>query len=117
MRALTLCFCLVVCGSAFGLIGDDWVLFRRGDADNNGTVNVSDPIYISEWLFNGGPEPGCLNQADANNDNAINNTDVIYLINWLFSDGPAPPAPGPFATECSYDDSQYPLGCVVDPCP
>ncbi len=117
MRAIALCLCLLVCGSVLGIVGDDFILFRRGDSNNDGSVNGADPSHISNWLFNGGPEPGCLNQADANNDDAINLTDVVYLLNFLFSGGPPPPAPGPYATECSYDDSPYPFGCLVDPCP
>lgn len=94
---------------------DDARIILRGDANNDSTVNDSDAIYISNWLFQSGPEPPCMNQADADNDGEVDNSDIVYLMNWLHQGGPAPPSPGPYATECSDDDSPYP-GCDVDLC-
>ena len=107
--------CMLCCSSVFSLVGDDWTIFRRGDSNNDGSVNGSDPTHLLAYLYDGGPAPGCMNNADANDDGSVNNADAIYLLNWLYGGGPAPPAPGPFATSCSYDSSA--LGCAVDPCP
>lgn len=78
-------------------------LFRRGDANDDGVVNVSDPSFILNWNFSGGPAPTSQDSADANDDGQVTGqtTDANYLSNWLFSGGPAPPAPGPF--NCGLD--------------
>ncbi len=98
------------CGSLFG--GLDPHIFRRGDANVDGTVDGSDPIVLAAYIYQGG-SLGCLNQADVNDDGAIDASDIVYLNAWLYLGGGPPPAPGPFATECSEDSS--PLGCETLP--
>lgn len=73
---------------------DPWLEdFRRGDADDNGAVNITDAEFILNYLFWGGEEPGCLDAADANDDGRVDMTDPIYLLDFLFRGGPAPPPP------------------------
>jgi hypothetical protein len=70
--------------------------FIRGDANNDGVVNVSDGQYILNWLFQGGPPPPCnMDAADTNDDGVINGTDANYIFNYLFQGGPPPAAPFP----------------------
>lgn len=64
--------------------------FRRGDADGDGQVNVSDVVYLINYLYKGGPLPIPLESGDANNDGVINSADIVYLINYLFAGGPSP---------------------------
>jgi hypothetical protein len=64
--------------------------FLQGDANGDKKLNVSDVIYIINYLFKGGPPPNPLESADANCDSKISVTDVIYLINYLFKGGPKP---------------------------
>ena len=56
-------------------------LFKRGDANGDGTVNISDPITISNWLSPTikGPVPQCLDGADSNDDSSVlqNDADLI----------------------------------------
>lgn len=104
----------VSAGRARAGINDDFIL-KRGDANSDGTVDVSDSAYITNWLFSGGSAPPCANQADVNNDGAVNVSDPIYLNNYLFQGGSAPPAPGPFNEDCTTDDYPYP-GCDLPPC-
>jgi hypothetical protein len=99
----------------FSIVINDPPILKRGDADSSGTVNITDPSFINNWLFMGGPAPPCMNQADANNDGVVNITDSMYLYNWLFSGGPAPPTPGPYNQSCVEDDAPRP-GCLLDPC-
>ena len=61
-----------------------------GDANNDQKLNVSDVIYLINYLFKGGPTPIPLEAGDANCDSNTNVSDVIYLINYLFKGGPAP---------------------------
>jgi hypothetical protein len=60
----------------------------RGDADNDGTLNITDAINLLGFLFLGGPAPYCDPAGDTNSDGAINIADPTYLLNFLFSGGP-----------------------------
>ena len=73
-------------------IGDvcEW-RYKRGDANGDGKVSVSDVIYLINYLFKGGPAPlPILQVGDANCDGKVTVSDVIYLINYLFKGGPPP---------------------------
>lgn len=61
-----------------------------GDADRNGLVNVSDAVFLINYVFAGGTPPDPLNAGDANDSGAVNVSDVVYLINYIFGGGPAP---------------------------
>jgi len=91
------------------------LIMRRGDANSDGVVNVSDPVFLNSFLFGGGHPPPCMNQADANNDGQVDVSDSVYLLTWLYQGGSAPPAPGPYNSVCTLDDEPYP-GCAVNPC-
>jgi hypothetical protein len=69
--------------------------FYRADPNNDGTCNITDGIYILNFLFIGGPPPTCRESADANNDKAVNITDGIVVLNYLVLGGTAPASPGP----------------------
>ncbi len=85
--------------------------FVRGDADDNGIVNLTDAIFNLNYLFIGGVEPGCLDSADADNNNTLQLTDGIFILNFLFNGGVAPPAPG---IECGEDpDAGKGQGCEI----
>jgi hypothetical protein len=64
--------------------------FARGDANGDGEINVTDVVYLINYLFIGGPEPLPWESGDVNCDGAVNVSDVVYLINYLFIDGPPP---------------------------
>ena len=49
--------------------------FFRGDADNSGAVNITDGIFVLNFLFLGGPDPSCMDAADADDSGATNITD------------------------------------------
>jgi len=98
--------------------------FYRADPNNDGSTNITDGIYILNFLFLGGPAPTCRESADANNDGGINITDGIYVLNYLFLGGPAPSLPGPpgKGNPCGSDPDPAggpkDLGCAVyDKCP
>ena len=68
------------------------VLFNRctskcGDADGSGFVNITDAVYLIQYIFNGGPEPDPYESGDANCDGTVNITDAVYLINYIFGGG------------------------------
>jgi agmatine/peptidylarginine deiminase len=64
-----------------------------GDANGDGVINVTDVVYLINYLFlvPPGPAPQPLAAGDANCDGTINVTDVVYLINYLFLLPPGPP--------------------------
>jgi hypothetical protein len=88
--------------------------FHRGDSNADGSINITDGIYILNYLFLGGPTPTCLEAANPNDDAQINITDGIYVLNFLFLGGPAPANPGPADSPCGVDPVGSPtdLGCV-----
>ena len=64
----------------------------RGDADSNRQVDVGDPLFIIDYLFNGGPAPATVQSADANGDLVVDLDDAMYLIEGIFMGGPPPPS-------------------------
>lgn len=70
-------------------------LFRRGEANDDAEVDISDPICILESVFTGGAPVTCIGAGDANNDAAIDVSDAITLLSFLFNGGEPPPPPPP----------------------
>ena len=66
--------------------------FIRGDANIDGTIDISDAevIIAGGWL--GVPLP-CQDAADANDDGTLDISDVITVLQHLFSGTAPPPAP------------------------
>jgi aminopeptidase N len=62
----------------------------RGDCNDDGTVNVSDAVYIINYIFAGGPAPDPLLSGDPNCDNDVNISDAVYIINYIFVGGDPP---------------------------
>ncbi len=74
--------------------------FLRGDADENGTLNITDALVILGFLFGGSAAPTCHDAADVDDDGAVTISDAISLLSFLFQDeggvrSPAPPYPIP----------------------
>jgi hypothetical protein len=104
---------LVVSESDNLLAVDGWrYVFNRGDVNGSLTLNMTDVIYIADWLFNGGAEPECWDAADVNDDSMINLSDAVYLANHLYSSGPEPPPPfDPQSDEFGVDPTADFFGC------
>jgi hypothetical protein len=64
--------------------------FVCGDASGDGTVDISDAVYLISYIFSGGPAPVPLLAGDANCDGTVDISDVVYLIVYIFSSGLAP---------------------------
>ena len=97
---------------------DGRLAFRRGDADADGLVVVTDAILIVNHLFLGAAELPCREAADVNSDSSILVTDAIRLVNFLFLAGPPPALPGPELCGVDNDprDSAGYLGCADYSC-
>jgi len=64
---------------------------KRGDANGDKQITVSDVVYLINYLFKGGPPPVPEQMVgDVNCDGKVTVSDVVYLINYLFKGGPPP---------------------------
>ncbi|MDH4223247.1 MAG: dockerin type I domain-containing protein, partial [candidate division Zixibacteria bacterium] len=63
---------------------------NEGDLNGDGKIDVSDAIFLINFLFKGGPEPNPPSAGDLNCDCVTTVSDIIYLINRLFRGGPPP---------------------------
>jgi hypothetical protein len=89
-------------------------LFRRGDADSDGRIAITDAINILVHLFQSGAAPPCLDAADVDDSGLLNITDPIVLLGALFLGDPPPPAPG---FNCGPDPKADALGnCGTSGC-
>lgn len=83
-------------------------VFLRGDADNNGKLDMTDAIFILRHLYQGGEAPLCEDAADADDTGVIALTDAVRILSFLFRGGPPPLFPFP---EKGVDQSEDELGC------
>jgi hypothetical protein len=90
-------------------------VFRRGDLNADGKVNVTDVAVVIEELLGGSvltpsthESPLCPDAVDANDDGVRDVSDVLYLARFVFSGGPQPPAPFP---GCGADPTDDELTC------
>lgn len=97
-------------GAALPLPPGAAMTFLRGDANIDGSVDVSDPLYTLDFLFLGGSKPGCEDAADGNDDGEIDISDALYTLASLFTGGTAMPPPYP---QAGPDPTQDALGCEV----
>jgi hypothetical protein len=61
-----------------------------GDANEDGTVTVSDVVYLINYLYRGGIPPDPLLVGDVNCVDLVDVSDIVYLINWLYRGGNDP---------------------------
>jgi hypothetical protein len=82
--------------SVVGICEESLPVFRRGDVDGNGNVDLSDAVAILSFLFLGGRAPSCMDAADTDDTERIDLADAIGLLSFLFLGGnqPAVPFPG-----------------------
>jgi hypothetical protein len=76
-----------------GYCDRDPAIFRRGDCNQSaGVVDITDAIFVFNFLFLGGEAPACPDACDGNDDGGLDITDGVFTLSYLFSGGP-PPAP------------------------
>ncbi len=66
------------------------VTYKCGDANGDGSVDISDVVFLIAYIFSGGSAPSPLLAGDANCDSTVDISDVVYLIAYIFSGGSAP---------------------------
>lgn len=63
-----------------------------GDPNNDGIVDIGDPVYLINFIWREGasPIPYALCSGDAQADCFCNVGDAVYIINYIFREGPYP---------------------------
>jgi len=75
---------------------------RPGDANNDGSKNVGDAVYLISYVFKGGaaPTPYAKCSGDANGDCSANVGDAVYMISYVFKGGSPPVSCDPWLSTC-----------------
>ncbi len=75
----------------------------RGNVDMDGgdVIDISDLVYLVDYMFIGGPAPACAEEANIDGSccasgsseslSDIDISDLVYLVDYMFNDGSAPP--------------------------
>jgi len=61
-----------------------------GDANSDGTVDVSDAVHLINYIFVGGFAPEPLERGNVNCDLIVDVSDAVWIINYVFVGGDAP---------------------------
>lgn len=64
------------------------------DFDLGDNVDISDLVYLVDFMFVGGPPPSCFDEGNLDGVGGIDISDLVYLVDYMFVGGPAP-APCP----------------------
>ena len=88
--------------------GELGVSFVRGDINADGLVDLSDAVFVLNFLFLGGSAPTCRKSADTNSSTAVDLSDAVFILGHLFLGGNAPAAP---YSECGLSPVDDGLDC------
>ena len=61
-----------------------------GDANYDQSINVSDAVWIINFVFSGGAAPDPIESGDCDCSGSCNVSDAVYIINFVFSGGNLP---------------------------
>ncbi len=86
--------------------------FQRGDANGDGSTDISDAIHILSFLFLSGTA-NCVSASDVDDTDEIDVSDIIYLVTYLFLNGAEPHQPFP---DCGVDTTPREFTCETTPC-
>ncbi len=68
----------------------------RGNVDGDplDEIDISDLVFIVDFIFTSGATPICLTEAniDADLDSNIDISDLVYIVDFIFTNGPTPPS-------------------------
>lgn len=63
----------------------------RGDMDGSSEgPDISDLVYIVDYMFSGGPKPPCEEEGNVDGITGIDISDLVYLVDYMFTGGPEP---------------------------
>lgn len=61
-----------------------------GDANGDGWIDISDVVYLINYIYRNGPTPNYPLAGDADCDGVVDANDMVYTISYLFKGGPPP---------------------------
>ena len=67
-----------------------WGMRGNVDYDPGDVIDISDLVFLVDYMFNGGSEPDCMIEVDLNDDGGIDISDLVFLVDYMFTGGPAP---------------------------
>ena len=75
----------------------DWLV---GDANDDGSHNITDAVYLITYIFAAGPAPTphAVGSGDSDCNGTVNITDAVRIVSYVFGGGPLPGA------DCSCED-------------
>ena len=68
------------------------------DGDPADIVDISDLVFLVDFMFSGGAEPTCWKEANIDGDligdvfKQVDIADLVYLVDYMFNGAAAPPA-------------------------
>jgi thiol-disulfide isomerase/thioredoxin len=62
-----------------------------GDCNSDEEINLSDVVYLINYLFKNGPAPEPIESGNVNCDETVTVPDIVYLINYVLKSGSPPP--------------------------
>ena len=83
--------------------------FVRGDSNDDGTIDIADPVSNLHFQFLGTFKPTCVDSCDFDDNGEIEISDPIANLTHQFVGGPPPAPPGPHA--CDVDPTEDELSC------
>ena len=87
---------LMAVGSDDG-VSRSQTVFVRGRVNAGVVIDLSDAVYLLNYLFAGASAPQPLVAADVNSDDFVDLSDGVFLLQYLFLGGPQPGMPFPTA--------------------
>ena len=90
-------------------VGPVLSVFRRGDCNDDGKLDISDPLANLSFQFVGTFDPLCLDALDFDDSGELDVTDPIANLTHQFLGGPPPAPPG--KEVCGVDSTDDELSC------
>jgi hypothetical protein len=85
--------------ASYSLAGGYWQDFGGsgccvipGDANHDGSRDISDLTYFVDFMFAGGPAPICTEEFDNDGNCSQDISDLTYYVDFMFAGGPTPVA-------------------------
>lgn len=69
--------------------------YTCGDVDGNNQIDITDAVFLVNYIFASGAPPDPLERGDVDCNNQVDITDAVYIVNYIFASGAVPCAACP----------------------